>query len=54
MGECVFQNPTVQTVQNLTKLIVRVVGKRWWFKSNHHKIRNYYAWTVLRNNDLSQ
>ena len=54
MGGRVFQDPTVQTVQNPIKLCARVVGKRWWFKSNHHRIRNYYAWTVLRNDDLLQ
>jgi len=29
--ESMLQDPTVQAVQNLTKRIVRVVEKKWWF-----------------------
>jgi hypothetical protein len=52
MGGYVFQDLTVQAVQNLTKRIVRVVEKKWLFKSLHPQRRNCYVWSVLKNRDL--
>ncbi len=51
MGGCVVQGPTVHPVLNPIKLFVQVAEKRWWSKSHPHRTRNYYAWTVLRNDD---
>jgi hypothetical protein len=48
MGGYVVQDPTDQ---NSIKLIVRLAEKRWWFKSNHQRVRNYSAWIVLRNDN---